>query len=75
MAKALLGCRPGFPVKLFGVGEFMRLSLMKAAHAVMSGAVNRESGKRAGLFRLPVGVSLEKGGAGHRTDAGTNQPI
>jgi hypothetical protein len=42
---------PGFPVGFLGSTDFMRLSLLKAAHANMSGAAYRKSGSRPFLAR------------------------
>jgi hypothetical protein len=42
--KAIVGASPGFPVKLVTPAHFMRLSLLKAAYAVVSSAAYRKSG-------------------------------
>jgi hypothetical protein len=39
---------PGFPVEVGGLRDFMRLSLMKAAHVVVSGAAWQEIRIRSG---------------------------
>jgi hypothetical protein len=41
----------GFPVQLVTSAHFMRLSLMKAAHAVISGAAYRKSGLASDLYQ------------------------
>jgi hypothetical protein len=42
--KAIVGASPGFPVKLLASAHFMRFSLKKTAHAVVSSAAYRKSG-------------------------------
>jgi hypothetical protein len=42
--KALVGLPPDFLCSLLASAHFMRLSLMKAAHAVLSSAEYRKSG-------------------------------
>jgi hypothetical protein len=60
--KAIVGASPrrirptysGFPVEVVALANFMRLSLMKAAHAVVFGAAQQEIRIRWGERGAPV---------------------
>jgi len=54
---------PDFLWSWLALMHFMRLSLMKAAHAVVSSAAYRKSGSRSGRSRRRFRLSLSKAGA------------
>jgi hypothetical protein len=47
----MVGLPPDFLLRLLASANFMRLSLMKAAHAVTGKATHRKSGYIAGFWR------------------------
>jgi hypothetical protein len=52
----------GFPVGLSGIGDFMRLSLQKAAHANMGGAAYRKFESPVFFVPRTPGFPVEVGG-------------
>src|ERR1700677_2862969 len=56
-------CPPDFLWSWLALMHFMRLSLMKAAHAVVSSAAYRKSGSRSGRSKGRFTLALGKAGA------------
>ena len=68
-----MGLPPDFLWSLVELANFMRLSLLKAAHAVVSGAAYRKSGVRCGGRGAPVQFLM--GSVGNLTHASTKVRI